>query len=260
MKKTKIILIGSGNVASHFALALKKTGNEIVQVFSKNIVNANTLSEKINAQAINRLSDIQDNAGLYIISVNDKAIAGILSSIDFSTKNVVHTAGSVPLSVFPENIKNAGVFYPFQTFTKNREIDFSQVPLCIEANNKGFEEFLLNLAKQLSKNVQLIDSEKRKYLHLSGVFACNFVNHLYNIAGKILKQQNIDSKIILPLIKETAAKIEKLTPLQAQTGPAVRNDTESLKKHIDLLTSTPEYQKIYKWFSKQIYENSKNYV
>jgi predicted short-subunit dehydrogenase-like oxidoreductase (DUF2520 family) len=257
MNKLKIVLIGSGNVATHFAFALQKKGHEIVQIFSKNKANANVLSIKTNAQATNQLSNLQDNADLYIISVSDKAIAGILSSVDFSTKKVVHTAGSIPLSIFPENIKNAGVFYPFQTFSKDREIDFSQVPLCIEANNPDFEEFLIHLAKQLSTNVQLIDSEKRKYLHLSGVFACNFVNHLYVIAGNILNQQNIDSKIILPLIKETAAKVEKLTPLQAQTGPAVRNDTESLKKHIDLLTSTPEYQEIYKWFSEQIYKNQK---
>ncbi len=260
MKNIKVVLIGSGNVATHFALALQKQGHEIVQIFSKNKANANALSIKTSAQATNQLSDLQDNADLYIISVSDKAIADILSSVDFSTKKVIHTAGSIPLSIFPENIKNAGVFYPFQTFSKDREIDFSQVPLCIEANNSDFEKFLLNLAKQLSTNVQLIDSEKRRYLHLSGVFACNFVNHLYDIAGNILNQQNIDPKIILPLIKETAAKVEKLTPLQAQTGPAVRNDTESLKKHIDLLTSTPEYQEIYKWFSEQIYKKSKSSI
>ncbi len=257
MKNIKAVLIGSGNVATHIALALQKNGHEIVQIYSKTQANAAILAKRTSTQAINQLSDIQLNADLYIISVSDRAIAGILSSADFSTKKVVHTAGSIPLSIFPENIKNAGVFYPFQTFSKDREIDFSQVPLCIEANNPDFEKFLLHLAKQLSTNVQLIDSEKRKYLHLSGVFACNFVNHLYHIAGNILNQQNIDPKIILPLIKETAAKVEKLSPMRAQTGPAVRNDTESLKKHIDLLTSTPEYQEIYKWFSEQIYKKSK---
>ena len=258
MKKLKIVLIGSGNVATHLSMALKNAQHQIIQVFSRSLENAEKLAKKLNAQALNQLSELVEDADLYIISVSDNAILKIVSQIDFTNKKVVHTAGSVPLNIFKENIKNAGVFYPFQTFSKEREINFSQVPLCIEANNPDFEQFLTNLAKQLSENVQLINSEKRKYLHLSGVFACNFVNHLYHIAGNILEQQNINPKILFPLIKETAAKVEKLTPLQAQTGPAVRNDTESLKKHLDLLTSTPEYQEIYKWFSEQIFIKSQS--
>lgn len=256
MKRLKIVLIGAGNVALHFALAFKRNRHQIVQVYSRNITNAQELSFKVNAKAISTINDIDQNADLYVIAVSDNAIEIILSSFDFSNKKVVHTAGSVPLSIFPDHIINAGVLYPFQTFSKKRTINFREVPLCIEANNPEFENFLLDFANQLSDNVQIVNSDKRKYLHLSGVFACNFVNHLYHIAGTILEEQALDAKLLFPLIKETAAKIENLSPLQAQTGPALRNDTESLKKHLDLLSLKPEYKKIYQWFSEQILKTS----
>lgn len=256
MNKLKIVLIGSGNVATHLAGVFLKNRHEIVQIFSRNIEHAKQLALKTKSEALNQLSQITHQADLYIISVSDKAIPQIISKTDLKNKKVVHTAGSVSLDVFPEDFKNAGVFYPFQTFSKNREIDFSEIPLCIEANNPEFESFLIKLAETLSNNVWKINSEQRKYLHLSGVFACNFVNHLYAIAGDILEKKNIDRKILIPLVKETAAKIEELSPQQAQTGPAIRNDTESMKKHLDLLISTPEYKKIYEWFSMQIYSSA----
>jgi predicted short-subunit dehydrogenase-like oxidoreductase (DUF2520 family) len=256
MNRLKIVLIGAGNVATHFAFALQKSMHNIIQIYSRNIANAQKLAKIVNTDAISNIAEIKNNADLYIIAVSDNAITNILSSVDFRKKKVIHTAGSIPLNIFSSNIKNAGILYPFQTFSKERKINFSEVPLCIEANNTDFEEFLMSFAKQISDNVQKVNSKQRKYLHLSGVFACNFVNHLYHIAENILDEQNIDRKILFPLIKETAAKIEKLPPLQAQTGPAVRNDTESLKKHIDLLTLKPEYLQIYRWFSEQIYKTT----
>ncbi len=256
MNRLRIVLIGAGNVATHFAFALKKSNHKLVQVYSRNITNAQELALKINAKAINDITHIEQNADLYMIAVSDNAIETILSSFDFSHKKVIHTAGSVPLNIFPPDVSNAGILYPFQTFSKKRTINFREVPLCIEANNPEFENFLLDLSSQLSDNVQMVNSDKRKYLHLSGVFACNFVNHLYYIAGNILEEQTLDAKLLFPLIKETAAKIESLSPLQAQTGPALRNDTKSLKKHLDLLTLKPEYREIYKWFSEQIFKTS----
>ena len=258
MDKLKIVLIGAGNVATHLADALHKAEHQILQIFSRNLNNAKMLAGKVNAKAINNLQNINEQADLYIFSVSDNAIQPIAGQLNFIPKAVVHTAGSISLNIFPASFKNTGVFYPFQTFSKQRSVNFSEIPLCIEANNPEFEQLLINLAHQLSDNVQLIDTEKRKYLHLSGVFACNFVNHLYHIAGNIIEHQGIDRQLLFPLIKETAAKVKHLTPKQAQTGPAVRNDTESLKKHLDLLTSTPEYKDIYQWFSKQIYQTAKD--
>lgn len=257
----KIAILGSGNVATQLSKALTDAGNTITQVFSPNIKNAETLAQKHKAAAIDKLSSLNADADLYIISVSDHAIEKVLSGFDFSEKRVVHTAGSVALNIFPKEIENHGVFYPFQTFSKNKAVNFMEIPICIEANNSKFEQELIELAEQLSRNVSIINSKQRKKLHLSGVFACNFVNHLYYIAGNILSEHKIDKKMLVPLIKETADKVSELSPFQAQTGPAVRNDTESIKKHLDLLSSSPEYQQIYELFSDAIYRthNSKQH-
>ena len=254
-------MLGSGNVATQLSKALANEGHTIVQVFSQNIENAKALAQKHKATAIDNLSLLNGDADLYIISVSDHAIEKIISGFDFSKKRVVHTAGSVALNIFPKEIENFGVFYPFQTFSKNKTVNFAEIPICVEANNNKFEQELIKLAEQLSGNVSKISSEQRKKLHLSGVFACNFVNHLYYIASNILSEHKIDEKLLVPLIKETADKVSKLPPFQAQTGPAVRNDTESIKKHLDLLSSSPEYQQIYKLFSDAIYNthNSKQH-
>ena len=254
----EIVILGSGNLATHLSGALVKAGNKIDQVYSRNIEMAKELAKKYGTIAINDISLIENEADLYIIAITDKEIGKLISKIDFVKKKVVHTAGSVPLSIFPKNIEKFGVFYPFQTFSKRRAVKFSDIPICIEANVAEFEEFLYCIAEQLSDNVLKMNSEMRKQVHLSGVFACNFVNHLYYIARDILLTKNIDENIIKPLIKETADKIINLSPLLAQTGPAVRNDKESIKKHLDLLSSNPEYQQLYELLSKLIY-NTHNY-
>ncbi|NJO93102.1 MAG: DUF2520 domain-containing protein, partial [Chloroflexia bacterium] len=144
-------------------------------------------------------------------------------------------------------------FYPLQTFSKSREVNFKEIPLCIEADNKAFNLTLTKLANQISDSVWQIDSIQRKQLHLSAVFACNFVNHMYVLAKGLLGQEEIDFEILHPLIKETAIKATCMEPKLAQTGPALRNDTESLEKHLELLSSYPEIQKIYRIISKSIW-------
>ena len=249
----KITMLGSGNVATHLSFALISGGHKIKEVYSRNVENARELAQNCDAIPIDDISKLNNNSDLYIIAISDKAIGNLISKADFTNKRVVHTAGSVSLNIFPKSIENFGVFYPFQTFSKKREVQFSDVPICIEANTTDFEDFLLALAKQLSNRVLKLDSEQRKYLHLSGVFACNFVNHLYYIAGNILAKNNVDGSLLTSLIRETSDKIKELAPFDAQTGPAVRNDKESIKKHLDLLSSSPEYQQIYKLLSNDIY-------
>ncbi|MEN8120110.1 MAG: Rossmann-like and DUF2520 domain-containing protein [Bacteroidota bacterium] len=253
-----IVILGSGNLATNLSAALVKVGHKITQIYSRNIDRAEELSKKYGTIAIDDISLIRNEADLYIIAITDKEIGNLISKVDFEKKNVVHTAGSVPLSIFPKNIEKFGVLYPFQTFSKKRQVDFSDIPICVEANVVEFEEFLFNFARQLSDNVLKMNSQMRKQVHLSGVFACNFVNHLYYVAGNILSKYNIDENIIKPLIRETAEKIMDLPPLLAQTGPALRNDTESIKKHLDLLSSSPEYQQLYKLISDGIYSTYRN--
>jgi predicted short-subunit dehydrogenase-like oxidoreductase (DUF2520 family) len=251
----KIVLLGSGNLAWHLSGAFYEMKNEIIQIYSRNIENATSLAVKYGATAISNAELLSNNADLYIIAVSDNAIEQILKKTDFINKNVVHTAGSVSISVFNGKATNFGVFYPLQTFSKDRAIEFNNIPICIEASNEVFNKFLIELARQISNNVWQINSENRKILHLSAVFACNYVNHLYTIAEKILNEKEIPFSILHELIKETAYKALEMDPINAQTGPARRNDIEVLKKHLDLLSSRPELKKIYELLGRDIYLN-----
>ncbi|HSH52608.1 MAG TPA: DUF2520 domain-containing protein, partial [Bacteroidales bacterium] len=216
-----IVIIGAGNVATHIALALKRNGYFIRTIYSKTEKSAQSLAIKISAPFTTQLKTLPDNAGIYIISVKDTVIEDIAQNLKIKNGMVVHTAGSVSMSVFEPYFKNFGVFYPLQTFTKTRKLEFSEIPLCIEANNSNSENKLLNLAQSLSKKVALINSEKRKILHLAAVFACNFTNHMYNIGFQLLYEKNINFNILHPLMNETAKKANDMNPLDAQTGPAI---------------------------------------
>jgi len=243
--------MGAGNVASHLSKALVSAGNKIKQVYSRTEESARKLAEEVNSSFTTDIQSIDYEADLYIFSVSDNAIPELSKKINIKDKNVVHTAGSVPLSVL-EGARNHGVFYPLQTFSKSRDVNFKEIPICIEANNKEFNEKLAKLANKISNSVWQINSNQRKQLHLSAVFACNFVNHLYALAKELINDKEIDFEILHPLIKETALKALSMDPKLAQTGPAVRNDTESLKKHIELLSSYPEIQGLYKHLSNSI--------
>jgi len=247
-----IVIIGAGKLATNLAIALYNSGQKIVQVFSQDLNNAKVLAAQTEGIAIDDLSLMYNDVDLYIISVPDKAIGSILKQADFSEKRVVHTAGSVSLNIFDPLIKNCGVFYPFQTFSKERLLDFKNIPVCIEANNENFETFLNNIASQLSNNILNINSEDRKTIHLSGVFANNFVNYIYSLAKNILEEKGISFEILGELIKETAFKAIDMGPDNSQTGPAIRNDKETQKKHLDLLSSKPEIRQFYKWISEGI--------
>lgn len=248
-------MLGAGNVAHHLAHALVDAGHEISQIYNRSKNAGISLSEQVSSSFTDDIRLIKNNADLYILSVSDKAIEPISKLLNISNKKIVHTAGSVDISIL-NDAENHGVFYPLQTFSKKRKINFKEVPLCIEASNKEFHDFLLELASQLSDKVANINSTQRRQLHLSAVFACNFVNHLYAIADDLM-DKSIPFEILHPLIKETALKAIEMNPEKAQTGPALRNDIESLEKHLELLSSYPEYQQIYKILSEDIYLKNK---
>ena len=247
-----IVLLGSGNVATHLALALKAVGENITQVFSLNLINAKALAEKVDSKSTNSFSEIESNADLYIISVKDDAIAEVAVNLEGVNGLVVHTSGTTDIKVLSSVVKNAGVFYPLQTFSKNKEVDFAMIPLCLEATNLKQLEILNSLANKLSTKVYQLDGEKRKILHLAAVFACNFTNHLYALANQILGDNNLDFDIIRPLIAETADKVMIDLPDNLQTGPAVRNDESTINKHLTMLADLPELQEIYKTLSNSI--------
>ena len=251
----KIVLIGAGNLATHLGKALHAAGHDMVQVFSRTMQSAETLASLLDAEPLTDISQVRDDADVYIFSVKDSALEQLISQLCGGEKKVfLHTAGSMPMSVFREKALHYGVLYPMQTFSKQREVDFSIIPCFIEANDEFALKQIEGLAGQISHRVYQLSSEDRKYLHLSAVFACNFANHCYAASQELLQQHGIPFDVMLPLIDETAAKVHGMTPKEAQTGPAVRYDENVIGKQIRLLENQPYFQKIYDCMSKSIHE------
>ena len=248
----KIIFIGSGNVATHLAIALSKAGNNIVQIFSQTLEHAQSLAKKTQATYIDDIEKISCDADLYIFSVKDDALPEILAKMPKTTGVWVHTAGSVPMDIFKTHTDDYGVMYPLQTFSKNRDVNFSAIPVFIEGSDAKTAHFLEVLAKSVLENVQYLSSEKRKYLHLAAVFACNFTNHLYALSAEILEKESISFDVLKPLIFETVAKITEMKPKEAQTGPALRFDKTIMKKHLTLLEDE-QIKNMYSLLSESIY-------
>jgi predicted short-subunit dehydrogenase-like oxidoreductase (DUF2520 family) len=253
----KVVLIGSGSVATQLGLALQTKGVIISQVYSRNVSNAETLAEKLNTSFITDISEIYKEADIYFYALTDNAFKSILRKIEMPNGIQVHTAGCIPMNEFEGFTTKFGVFYPLQTFSKNKTVDFSQIPICIEASNMEVQQLLLKIADLLSVKTYLINSENRKKLHLAAVFACNFTNYMYDIASKILEESGLLFDMIQPLIEETAEKIKTLKPYDAQTGPAVRMDEITINKHLVMLNKNPELKKIYKLMTKNIYNRHK---
>jgi predicted short-subunit dehydrogenase-like oxidoreductase (DUF2520 family) len=243
----QIVLIGSGNVAFHLAKAFSEAQIPISQIFGRNTTELQKISEQF---SIPFSTETLADADLYIISVSDSSIAEVSSLIKNENALVAHTSGSVSREALSGNYRKS-VFYPLQTFSKSKNLDYSKIPFFIDAENENDEEILKNLASKISKNVMLANDEKRKYIHLTAVFACNFVNHLYARAKEISDSQGIPFDYFLPLIDETTQKIHELEPKLAQTGPAIRNDEKVLKLHESLLTDE-EKLKIYKTLNESI--------
>jgi len=255
----EIVLIGSGSVATHLGLAFKSKGVIIKQVFSRNPANAENLAKKLETIFIDDISDLYMDADIYIYALKDSALKTILRKMSIIPQGIhVHTAGSVPMNDFEGFTAQFGVFYPLQTFSIKKEIDFSNVPVCLEASNAETQIALVNLAKLLTDKIYIINSEQRKQLHLAAVFACNFTNYMYDIAAQILEDSDIKFEIIEPLIAETADKIKTLSPYDAQTGPAVRFDETTIDRHLHMLKKNSDIKKVYDLLSKSIHLRHKN--
>lgn len=249
--------IGAGNLAFHLAKALHSKGFQINQIYNRTESSAKELAEITEAKFTSSLSEIDSATDIYVVAVKDSAIGEVLSQINFQDKLVVHCSGSQSISVLKKYTKNFGVIYPLQTFSKKREVIFSDIPVFIEANSPENLKILRKIACAISEKVSMADSEQRQLLHISAVFACNFVNHLYLIASELLKTKNISFDVLKPLILETALKVQELQPFEAQTGPAVRFDKNVIDKHLEKLADAEEYRQLYELVSKSIFEHHK---
>ncbi|MDR1981133.1 MAG: DUF2520 domain-containing protein [Tannerellaceae bacterium] len=248
----KIVFIGAGNLATCISLGMQRAGMGIGQIYSRTRESAEPLAKRLNCRWTTNLGEIVPNADLYIFAVKDSALAEVVSSVKPNDGLWVHTSGSMPMHLFEGYARRYGVFYPLQTFTKERKIQPDGIPVFLEAASEEDMKLLKEIAIALSGRALPLDSEKRKRLHMAAVFACNFTNHMYCLAGKILAEQDIPYDILLPLITETAAKVGDVSPQEAQTGPAVRFDKEVLDAHTAMLAD-PAMRAIYQLISQNIY-------
>lgn len=230
----KITLIGTGNVGTNLAAAFREAGHEVVWLRGRDF-----RTEEVGGDVV-------------VVSVRDEALPAVAERLRDIGSPVVHTAGSVPQEVL--KCPRRGVFYPMQTFTKERIIRFTDVPVFIESATDL--PLLEQLARSISDRVFVLDSEGRKHLHLAAVFACNFANHCYALSETLLSEHGIPFDVMLPLIDETAEKVHVLSPRKAQTGPAVRQDASVLKRQEAMLTG--RLRKIYRLMSESIHELNVN--
>lgn len=257
MKDRRIVLIGAGNVAHHLAPALLKAGFNLCQVYSRTIEAARELGRKTGITYTSDVSAIYPDCDIYIFCVSDDALVSLFKSIRINKDAlVIHTSGSLPMDIFKPYTSRYGVLYPLQTFTKKRDLDFKEIPLCLEASDPIILGELREIAGMLSMRVEEISSDKRKVLHMAAVFANNFVNHLYNIAGKILEKEELNFDLLRPLIFETAHKVMLMSPESAQTGPARRGDESILNMHKSLLKVDPKLSSLYTLMSDSIRETT----
>ena len=253
----KVSIIGSGNVAQHLIVALQNSiingaEMELVQVYTRQ---KSTLSHLLDFNKITDDWKTLVEADLFIIAVSDEAISTVSEQIPYKNKLVVHTSGGISLEAIASNNRK-GVFYPLQTFSKNKAVNFKSIPICIESQNASDYQLLQNVAQAISDSVFAINSEQRKALHVAAVFVNNFTNHLYKIGNDICIENNVPFEILKPLIQETAEKITQLSPNEAQTGPAIRNDIETINAHLSFL-SDENQKNIYNILTQSIQNNGK---
>jgi len=247
----KVVILGAGNVASHLCKAFVASKEvSVVQVYHRNKKSLHFFPTEVDTTTC--LLDIKD-ADIYIIAIADDAIKPFSKGLPITKKLVVHTSGSKAMNKL-SNTNRKGVFYPLQTFSKKKAIDFSEIPICLEAENETDLKLLKKLGDAISKNVQIVNSEKRAKLHLAAVFVNNFVNYLYQVGSDLLLEDSLSFDLLKPLIKETAAKIETLKPTDCQTGPAKRNDLKTIENHLHLLEDSP-YRDLYQKLTKAIQQN-----
>ena len=255
-----IFIIGSGNIASHMAKAFKKTAIHISGIYARNDKEGRHIAHKSNIIWYDQLKSIPKDSDVYLICVSDDAIIQVVDQLPKSIKKskiIAHTSGSKSIEETMKTCINAGVFYPLQTFTKGKNINYKAIPFCINGISKKAIKILTDLGNIISDSVHLIDDKQRKSIHLSAVMINNFVNHLIYISQDLMTKENVDPDILQPLLLETIRKQKALGAFEAQTGPARRKDSQTLIVHLDLLRQFKEYKAIYMTMSKSIQKTYK---
>jgi len=250
----KVSLIGAGNVAWHLAPALDNAGYSVIEVYSRTQKSAKALVNRLYQAEVKETLDFSDSSSeIFIVCVNDDAIEEVVREIVIPDEAIiVHTSGASSIGTLEyAPTTNSGVFYPLQTFSKNKAVDFSEIPICIESSTGYAGDTLVKMAKSISKNIYHVSSEKRKALHIAAVFACNFTNHCLRLSEDILKKEKLEFSMLKPLIIETMNKSLEIGPSNAQTGPAKRHDFETLDRHLNSIEDE-ELGELYRLISQHI--------
>ncbi len=242
-----VVLLGSGNVATHLFNAFSASKKvQVKQVYNHSAASLERFKAKV--PVTTSISELAE-ADIYLLALRDDVIPEVAQALQNKNALVAHTSGSVALDAV--NCERRGVFYPLQTFSKDKSMDYKNIPFCLEARHESDLRLLKMVANEVSGKAYEIDSEQRKKLHLSAVFVCNFVNHLYAIGEKVCQENDIPFEILQPLIKETAEKIQNASPAGVQTGPAIRGDKSTIDAHLQLLNSS-ENKELYQLFTTEI--------
>lgn len=252
---SSIVILGAGNVAFHLTRALIENTCNVRQIFNRTLEHAREIGEANRISYTDKISEIE-KADIYIIASADSGIEEFSHYIPYDDVLVVHTSGSSPMSVLKGDYRK-GVFYPLQTFSKERTMRYDNIPFFIEAENPEDLKKLNELGNRISNEVHELNFASRMQVHMTGVWANNFVNHLYYIAGNICEQNNVPFDVLLPLIQETANKVIEMNPKDAQTGPAKRGDQVIIDRHLEALQDDSRLLQIYQILTdsiKRVYE------
>lgn len=254
MKEIKTIsFIGSGNVATHLAVALNAKGFTIDTILSQTLQNATELASKVNARGIDQLNQLDQTSDLYIISLKDDAIDTYLEGLNLTNQLVAHTSGSYETTKLAKFSSKTGSFYPLQTFNKGNSVDFSNVPIIIESENAETIESLLAIAKRLTDNTHILTASQKKALHISAIGINNFTHFILSKSKEYCGVNDLDFNLLKPLLKQTIESFSnEEKPLQKQTGPARRGDITIIENHIEALSGDKEFQALYKDLSQYI--------
>lgn len=254
MDRPHISFAGAGKVATALCRQLFKSGHPIELVVSRTEKSGRELAESVSATWSDKLVFPQSTA-IIIVAVPDHSLTSVLENLLCGEKTVVaHTAGSYGLNIFPARIVSKGVFYPLQTFSAGREINFKEVPILLEADDEDSRKMLNDIASSLSTKIEFVSSERRRWIHLAAVFACNFTNHMLTAGYDIASNAGAGDDILKPLIRETVAKALEAGPSNSQTGPAFRNDFNTIEKHLELLSDNLAFRDLYKHITSSIIE------
>lgn len=247
----KIVIIGTGNVGTIAGRLLLQAGHQIIQVYGRNEIHASLLAAELHCRYCNAWDDIDKAGDIYIAALSDMALGEMSASLRLPARLIVHTAGSIPMHILKPVSENYGVLYPLQSLRKEFPAS-TDIPFLIDASNEKAGLTLLSIASGISSVVKHANDEERGKLHVAAVIVNNFTNHLYALAEQFCIKEDLDFKLLLPLIQETASRMERITPAEALTGPAIRNDHLTIQKHLDLLSGYPPIKKLYEDLTESI--------